>query len=292
MLPGYGQPITGMDIAKTQTFADITAAKQAATSAGQLNLAKQKFAFEQANPDFELKEAEDGSIVAVNKRTLQAVPVTIGGATPPVAPTTAPMAGAGMPSVRLPAPASQAIPGMTSVLDQPALATDAAVPAVGTQLRGKGTAPIEGERKAATLLQRLQGSQNQLTQALLDDPKAAGPQAFATAVGKLSTTAANLFNTEARQRVEAAQLDILDAALTLGTGAAYTKEQLEAYRQAYFPAYGDEPKTIADKQVRLQNVISAANIAAGKAAKLVPKPPPLTLPNTRGGVDTSNPLLR
>jgi hypothetical protein len=179
------------------------------------------------------------------------------------------MAGAGMPGARLPAPASQAIPGMSSVLDQ-----QAATPAVGTPLRGKGTAPIEGERKAATLLQRLQGSQNQLTRALLDDPKAAGPQAFATAVGKLSKTGANLLNTEARQRVEAAQLDILDAALTLGTGAAYTKEQLEGYRQSYFPAYGDEPKTIADKQARLQNVIDAANFAAGKAAKQVPMPAP------------------
>jgi hypothetical protein len=74
--------------------------------------------------------------------------------------------------------------------------------------------------------------------------------------------------------VEAAQLDMLDAALTLGTGAAYTREQLEGYRQAYFPAYGDEPGTVADKQARLKNVISAANIAAGKAAKLVPIPNP------------------
>jgi hypothetical protein len=126
------------------------------------------------------------------------------------------------------------------------------------------------------LLQRLQGSQNQLTQALLDDPTAAGPEAFAAAVGKLSTTGANLLNSEERQRVEAAQLDILDAALTLGTGAAYTREQLEGYRQSYFPIYGDKPKNIKDKQARLQNVIDAANIAAGKAGKLVPKPPPVT----------------
>jgi len=126
------------------------------------------------------------------------------------------------------------------------------------------------------LLQRLQFSQNQLSQALTDDPKAAGPQAFALAVGKLSTTAGNLLNSQERQRVEAAQLDILDSALTLGTGAAYTREQLEGYRQAYFPAYGDEPKTILDKQARLQNVIDAAKIAAGKSNKLVPTPPPIS----------------
>jgi hypothetical protein len=163
---------------------------------------------------------------------------------------------------------------MTSVLDQQVPAAAPASNQVGTPLIGKGSGLTEGERKAASLLQRLRGSQNQLIQALLDDPKAAGPQAFATAVGKLSTTGANLLNTEARQRVEAAQLDMLDAALTLGTGAAYTREQLEGYRQAYFPAYGDEPGTVADKQARLKNVISAANIAAGKAAKLVPIPAP------------------
>jgi hypothetical protein len=138
-----------------------------------------------------------------------------------------------------------------------------------------GGTTTEGERKAATLLQRLQFSQNQLTQALTDDPKAAGPEAFAAAVGKFSTTASNLLNSQARQRVEAAQLDILDAALTLGTGAAYTREQLEGYRQAYFPAYGDEPQTILDKQARLQNVIEAAQIAAGKAGKLVPAQTPV-----------------
>ena len=298
-LPGYGQPIAGMDITKTATIGDITAQ-------GQLGLAQAKFAFEQANPTLSIQEDPSG-LVAVNTKTGMATPVVYGSSGFQAAPTAAPAApvatpvagpsvmrsqGAGMPGQRLPA-----IPGMASVLDQtatPVVSPTQApnIPLAGTRVMGKGESLTEGERKSATLLQRLQGSQNQLTQALLDDPKAAGPQAFATAVGKLSTTAANLFNTEARQRVEAAQLDILDAALTLGTGAAYTKDQLESYRQAYFPAYGDEPKTIADKQARLQNVISAANIAAGKAAKSVAKPPPLTLPNARGGVDTSNPLLR
>jgi len=79
MMPGYGMPIAGGAIAKTPTFGEMA-------SQGQLNLARQKFAWEQANPGFELKEAEDGSIVGVNKRTLQAFPVSIGGAAPAVAP--------------------------------------------------------------------------------------------------------------------------------------------------------------------------------------------------------------
>jgi len=138
----------------------------------------------------------------------------------------------------------------------------------------KEGAATEGERKAATLLQRLQFSEGQLTEALVKDPNAAKPGLFASAVAKLSTPLANTLTPEARQQVASAQLDILDAALTLGTGAAYTKEQLEGYREAYFPQIGDKPNQILDKQKRLENVISAARIAAGKAAKLVPPPAP------------------
>ena len=215
-----------------------------------------KFAWEKANPTKSIQDDGTG-LVAVDTRTGTATPVVYGAngiQTAPAAPSVT-VDGRSFPGLRTEVPVSRA----------------------GTQVPAKGAgAPTEGERKAATLLQRLQGSQNQLTQALLDDPTAAGPGAFAAAVGKLSTTGANLLNSEERQRVEAAQLDILDAALTLGTGAAYTREQLEGYRQSYFPIYGDKPKNIKDKQERLQNVIDAANIAAGKAGKLVPKPPPVT----------------
>lgn len=126
----------------------------------------------------------------------------------------------------------------------------------------------EGERKAGTLLMRLQGSEEQLQEALKDDPGAAKPGIVAQGLRTIGAEA--LANTaavsEARQRVEAAQLDILDSALTLGTGAAYTREQLEGYRKSYFPQIGDGPKTIVEKQDRLRNVKEAARIAAGRSA--------------------------
>ena len=139
---------------------------------------------------------------------------------------------------------------------------------------GKTASATEGERKAATLLMRLQGSEAQLEEALRKDPKAATPGLVAQ--GLRSIGAETLANSAAvgpeRQRVEAAQLDILDAALTLGTGAAYTKEQLEGYRKSYFPQIGDEPGTVRDKQARLNNVIEAAKIAAGRAGKSIEDP--------------------
>jgi hypothetical protein len=135
-----------------------------------------------------------------------------------------------------------------------------------------GSAATEGERKAATLLQRLNSSTAQLEQAVKEDPDARGPSVMAEMGRSLpfvGEAAANVINSQQRQRVEAAQLDILDAALTLGTGAAYTREQLQGYRRAFFPQIGDSPETQADKAARLQNVIQAAKIAAGRAASSV-----------------------
>lgn len=134
----------------------------------------------------------------------------------------------------------------------------------------KAATATEGERKAATLLMRMDGSLKQLNQAVKENPGSETPEFIAEAVRKApfggGDTSANLFTSGGRQQVEAAQLDMLDAALTLGTGAAYTREQLEGYRRSYFPQLYDDPKTVAAKKVRLDNVLNAARIAAGRAA--------------------------
>jgi len=77
-----------------------------------------------------------------------------------------------------------------------------------------------------------------------------------------------------RKRVEDAELEFLDAALTLSTGAAYTKEQLQGALQSYFPQYGDDENTIAEKTARRLNLTDSARLAAGKAAALVPSTSP------------------
>ena len=147
-LPGYGMPIAGGAVSKTQTFADITAAKQATTSAGQLNLAQQKFAFEQANPGMTIQEDASG-LLAVNNRTGVAIPVVYGQAGFQPAPAAAPAAGpsimrqqgAGMPGQRTPA-----IPGMSSVLDQTAAPAAMPRPSVeGTRMAGQ---PVGSKREA------------------------------------------------------------------------------------------------------------------------------------------------
>jgi len=136
------------------------------------------------------------------------------------------------------------------------------------------TMPNEGERKAATLANRLNFSVDQINQAIGLDPTAAMPNTSVEIARFLSRTELlpNKLTSPQRQIVESAQLDILDAALTLGTGAAYTQEQLEGYRKSYFPQIGDKPENVAAKRARLQNILRSAEIASGRAK--VPTPIP------------------
>jgi hypothetical protein len=142
------------------------------------------------------------------------------------------------------------------------------------------TMPSEGERKAATLASRLNFSVGQLNQAVGADPKAALPNTSAEIARFVSRTdfLPNKINTEQRQIVEAAQEDILDAALTLGTGAAYSREQLAGYKKSFFPQMGDSSATVKTKQERLANLLKSAEVASGRAASQITAPIP-KLPN-------------
>jgi hypothetical protein len=141
-LPGYGMPIAGGAVSKTSTISDIT-------GQGQLNLAREKFAFEQANPGMTIQEDASG-LLAVNNRTGVAIPVVYGQAGFQPAPAAAPAAagpsimrqqGAGMPGQRMPA-----IPGMSSVLDQTAAPAAMPRPSVeGIRMAGQ---PVGSKREA------------------------------------------------------------------------------------------------------------------------------------------------
>jgi hypothetical protein len=144
--------------------------------------------------------------------------------------------------------------------------------------------PSESERTAGFLTSRLQNSLNQLQGVVNKNPKAAKPTIGAEAVKALtgSDYLTNLTNPESRQQIESAQLEILDSALTLGTGAAYTREQLQNYSKSYFPQLGDKPKNIADKQARLSALLRAAKIKGGRATPDdVGLPPNVTVERVR-----------
>jgi len=138
----------------------------------------------------------------------------------------------------------------------------AAIPimgASGEQLKGvSGGKATEGERKAATLLSRMQLAQTQM-----DQGKPGMPGFFTSMTPRVGLP-------EERKRVEDAQLDFLDSALTLATGAAYTEFQLKGAMQSYFPKFGDDATTIAEKELRRKNLMEAARISAGTMSGAVP----------------------
>jgi hypothetical protein len=138
----------------------------------------------------------------------------------------------------------------------------AAIPIMGAgdqQLKGvSGGKATEGERKAATLLSRMQLAQTQMDQGTKGAP------------GFLTSITPRVGLPEERKRVEDAQLDFLDSALTLATGAAYTEFQLKGAMQSYFPKFGDDATTIAEKELRRKNLMEAARISAGAMSGAVP----------------------
>ena len=279
-LEGYGQPIAGMSIPKTQTFADITAAKQATTSAGQLTLAKQKFAWEQANPGFELKEDADGNFFGVNKRTLQASPVTIGGPAPATAPMAAP-AGAGMPGARIPA-----IPGMTSVLDQQAPAAAPAAGMPGTQLVGKGQAMTEAQSNAAMFGGAMAQAQNTIKQlektgtvknavvpGLLTGLAQMVPFGVGQGIGNVIESTFNADPTgligpdAAQQKLAQSQLAFATAYLRKTSGAAFGASEISNTIKEFFPLIGEGEKVIAQKAAARERAIEGMKISTSKEGK-------------------------
>ena len=140
--------------------------------------------------------------------------------------------------------------------------------------------PSEGERKAGFMSNILDRNILQMQNALGIDPKAVKPNVPASIVEAI--TGPNLLSRSMtpaqRQIVEDSQLDVLDAALTLRTGAAYTPVQLSAMRSTYFPVLGDKPAAITAKKQRLETLLEGAYIASGRATpprvSTPPAPPP------------------
>lgn len=239
-LPGYGQPIAGGSIAKTATIGERTAQ-------GQLNLAQQRFAFEKANPGFELKEGEDGTFYGVNKRTLQATPVTIGAA-----------------------------PAATG-----------AAPVAATPLKGKGkdTALTESQGNATAFGMRMQEANKILTDLEGSGEKDTGliKGVVGGAVGlipfigdKLENVSGSIFNalpqvlgglSPAQQKVAQARINFITALLRKESGAAIGASEFATAEKNYFPQPGEGADVIKQKQQARETAIKAMQIQAGPGAR-------------------------
>lgn len=144
--------------------------------------------------------------------------------------------------------------------------------AIRAEAKTKAEKPTGEQMKAATLAGRLKKSLKDLEEVEKDNPDALTPEVIPSLLesGIISwipgsDMIAGKIASEDRLRAEAAQLDALDAALTLGTGAAYTREQLRGYAKSYFPQVGDTPKVVQEKVSRFKNLVELAKKQAGPA---------------------------
>jgi len=135
---------------------------------------------------------------------------------------------------------------------------------------GRQSKPTEAQQKIATLTTRIAGGFSDIKSVTSEDKSAQEPGLLESVRGGLSpegftgpivrkVAGAN------RRTVFDAQSDVLDALLTLGTGAAYNKEQLTGQMSSYFPQYGDTPQEINVKNQRMLRLIEAAKANAGPA---------------------------
>lgn len=171
---------------------------------------------------------------------------------------------------------------------EPLMEGGAGVPTRGgitplTTPQPKPVEPTEGEKTAGFLAQRAAAGLRDITQITKQNPSAASPKIGTELVRSLfGETAANALTSADRQKVEAAQLDTLDALLTLGTGAAYTAEQLAGYRKSYFPQLNDDPETVAFKNKKFAELVQFAKAKAGRNAYLIDEALGIKAPSPKG----------
>jgi hypothetical protein len=256
-------------------------------------LAREKFTWEKANPGFELKEAEDGTIVGVNKRTLQAFPVTMGGAAPTA---TSPR----IPTAAVTPASAQTIPGMNSVVDQPVVAPAAAP----TTLKGKGTALTESQGNATGFGMRAFES-NRLLSDLEKGGTVSGGRIKGLVEGtlnalvpyqgeKLAAGAGNVMNVlpgvlggpnDQQQQYQQAKMNFITAVLRKESGASIAPAEFETEDKKYFPQPGESEKTILQKQRAREMAVEALKIMAGPGAKNIG-----ANVGAGGGASATNPL--
>jgi hypothetical protein len=127
----------------------------------------------------------------------------------------------------------------------------------------------EGERKDAYNLGRIVTAANQIQSATKTEPQSVRPGFGEAAIGMLPFGIGEDIKYRAqspqRQIIDSAQTDLIDAALTLATGAAYTKEQLVGQVRSLIPRYGESDESIAAKNARLRELMSNAKVRAGRA---------------------------
>jgi hypothetical protein len=233
-----------------------------------LNFDRSKFAWEKANPGYTIQQAEDGSIVGVNNRTLQAFPVSLNAAPPP---PTAPFAGGAAP-----APANANKPSA-------AVTTSPIIQPRGEPLKGKSGGLTEAQSNAAMF-----GSAMAQAQQVLDKAEKEGTTTGAGTVNlaqgivkyvplgvgdklvnDIYALAVNdptkLFGPDVnQQKVGQAQLAFAIAYLRKTSGAAFGPSEVANTIMEYFPSVGEDKSVVKQKAESRKRAIAGMKMGAGR----------------------------
>jgi hypothetical protein len=130
---------------------------------------------------------------------------------------------------------------------------------------GKETAPTVSEATSVWNIGRIVNAANAIRAAIAKDPSAIKPSAQEFVAAALGDEAANAVRSPQRQIVVGEQADLLDAYLTLATGAAYTDPQFINAKRAITPTLTDDAAAIERKSRKLLELIPQAKERAGVA---------------------------
>jgi hypothetical protein len=274
VLSGAGATAGDLSTAESSRLGRLTTERgqniTASTAQQRLAFEQQKFAWEKANPGYELKEDANGGMVGVNKRTLEAVPVMVGGAATPVA------------------GAAAVVPAAAGSSRGSANVTDSAAPAVAgarTQLMGKGTALTESQGNATAFGMRMNEAHSVLKK--LESKGETGTGVIGGTVGgvaglvpligdKLTAGVDNIFNvlpgvlggySPEQQQVLNGRINFITAVLRKESGASIQPSEFATAERLYFPKPGDSDVVIKQKQRARELAIQAMKIQAGPGAK-------------------------
>jgi hypothetical protein len=130
---------------------------------------------------------------------------------------------------------------------------------------GKETPPTVSEATSGWNVGRIVNAANAIQRAIEKDPSAIKPSVQEFAAGMVSDEAANAARSPQRQIVVGEQSDLLDAFLTLATGAAYTDQQFINAKRGLTPTLTDDAAAIERKSKKLLELIPQAKERTGAA---------------------------
>ena len=244
-----------------------------------LNFDRSKFAWEKANPGYTIQQAEDGSIVGVNNRSLQAFPVNLNATPPPVA---APFGGGG---ARAPGGAGKR-GGVVAPVAEPIIQPR------GAPLKGKSAGLTESQGNATAFGLRMQESHSALKD--LEKKGETGTGVIGGTVGgvvglvpligdKLTAGVDNIYNvlpqvlggySPEQQKTMNGRINFITAVLRKESGAAISPGEFVTAEKLYFPRPGDDDSVVKQKQRARELAIKAMKIQAGPGAKSIEETTP------------------